>query len=104
MEEPGEYKYNIPEEVKEKVDLLLAIDAGAIGSIVQCSFIAGLELAMRICRNRASDCKTEGWTIKEYEAFLCAQLIRNVQVEIGAGRMPRPTFTKEELEEMDRIS
>lgn len=104
MEEPGEYKAKLPEKERERIDLLMAIDAGAIGNVVQCSFVAGMELAMRICRNRAKDCKEEGWTIKEYEAFLCAQLIRNVQVEIGAGRMPRPQFTKEELDEMDRIS
>lgn len=102
MEEKPEYK--LPQEVIDSVDMLMAIDVGTVGNIVQCSFIAGMELAMRICRNRASDCKEEGWTIKEYEAFLCAQLIRNVQVEIGAGRMPRPKFTKEELDEMDRIS
>jgi hypothetical protein len=104
MEDPGEYKAKLPEEYKERIDLLMAVDNLAVANIVQCAFIAGMELAMRICRNRAKDCKTEGWTIKEYEAFLCAQIIRNVQVEIGAGRMPRPQFTKEELDEMDRIS
>jgi hypothetical protein len=104
MEESGEYKAKLPEKEKERVDLLIAIDAGAMGGVVQCSFIAGMQLAMRICRNRAKDCKENGWTIKEYEALLCAQLIRNMQVEIGAGRMPRPKFTKEELEEMDRIN
>lgn len=102
MEEEPEYK--IPEEVKERVDLLMSIDVGAVGNIVQCAFIAGMQLAMRICRNRARDCKENNWTLKEYEAHTCAHLIRNVQVEIGAGRMPRPKFTKEELDEMDRIS
>lgn len=105
MEEEGTYHVNkLPDEIKEKVELLMAIDVGAVGSIVQCSFVAGMELAMRICRNRAKDCKEEGWTIKEYEAYLCAQIIRNAQVEIGAGRMARPQFTKEELDEMDRIA
>jgi hypothetical protein len=102
MEEPGEYK--LPEKERERIDLLMSVDVGAVGNIVTCSFVAGMELAMRICRNRAKDCKENNWTLKEYEAFTCAQLIRNVQVEIGAGRMQRPQFTKEELDEMDRIS
>lgn len=104
MEEEPEYNKKLPKKEKERVELLMAIDAEQIGQIVQCSFIAGMELALRICRNRAKDCKEEGWTLKEYEAHTCAHLIRNVQVEIGAGRMPRPQFTKEELDEMDRIS
>ena len=104
MEEEPEYKYELPQEVKDNVNLLISIDEEAVGNIVHCAFIAGLQLAMRICRNRAAHCKAEGWTIKEYEAFYCAKLIRDIQVEIGAGRMKRPKFTKEELDEMDRIS
>jgi hypothetical protein len=104
MEEPGEYKYELPPEVKENVDLLVSIDQETVGKIVHCAFIAGMQLAMRICRTRANQIGAMGMSIKQYEALTCASLIRNVQVEIGAGRIPRPQFTKEELDEMDRIS
>jgi hypothetical protein len=40
----------------------------------------------------------------DQEPLNCAAMIRFVQVEIGAGRMARPKFTKEELDEMDRIA
>lgn len=104
MEKEPENKsrYNLTKEVIENVDLLMSIDHQTIGTIVQCSFVAGMELAMRICRNRALE--LEEWPIKQYEARICSSLIRNAQVEIGAGRMPRPQFTKEELDEIDHIS
>lgn len=109
MEEPGEYKpkskYNLPEEVVENIDLLMSIDQETVARIVKCSFIAGLQLAMRICRNRAKDGKEmRAMTMVEAEANRCAELIRICQVELGAGRMERPNFTQEEIDEMDRAS
>lgn len=91
-------------EYKERVDTLLAIDGEILAKAVQCSFLAGMQLAIRICRNRAGDCKVTGQAAGEMEAQNCAGLIRICQVEIGSGRMGRPKFTEEELDEMDRIS
>lgn len=65
--------------------------------------IAGMELAMRICRNRAQDYGGDLAEPKCQAAETCAGVIRIVQVEIGAGRQPLPEFTIEEQEEMNRI-
>jgi hypothetical protein len=69
--------------------------------------IAGMELAMRICRNRAQDYRSMGSTDSLYgqtqAAETCAGCIRITQVEIGAGRMPLPEFTQLEQEEINRI-
>jgi hypothetical protein len=96
----------VPPEYRARVDKLMALDAEVISNVVQCSFLAGLQLAMRICRNRAEDIRSQGkmMTMAGNEADNCAGIIRLTQVEIGAGRMARPKFSKEELEEMDRIS
>jgi hypothetical protein len=68
--------------------------------------VAGMELAMRICRNRAEDLE-QSRTFDRQAAInasqMCALLIRNVQVELGAGRQPLPEFTIEEQDEMNRI-
>ena len=77
--------------------------------------IAGMELAMRICRNRASD-RMKLWTQSkrdsrasninaggQSEALICADMIRVVQVEIGSWRMKLPEFTLEEQDEINRI-
>lgn len=94
----------LPPEIKKRADALMDLDKGMISDIVQCSFLAGMQLAMRICKNRAKDWEMLGGTMSpDQEDLMCAQLIRIMQVEIGAGRMARPEFTKEELEEMDRI-
>lgn len=68
------------------------------------TLIEGMELAMRVCRNRHQDCMIIGQTIRANEATVCEAIIRLVQVEIGSGRMPLPTFTPSEINEMDRIS
>lgn len=94
----------LPKEMKESVDTLMAIDTPMVAKIVQCSFIAGMQFAMRICRNRAEDMLNIGNDQRSNEAETCASMIRIIQVEIGAGRAGRPDFTKEELEEMDRIA
>jgi hypothetical protein len=65
--------------------------------------VAGMELAMRICRNRAEDCRSLRTDHHANEAENCAGIIRIVQVEIGAGRQHLPEFTLEEQEEMNRI-
>lgn len=73
------------------------------------SFILGMELAMRIARNRKEDLAV---THSDYPKAL--SLVRNqietligciriVQVEIGAGRMPLPEFTPDEIDEVERI-
>jgi hypothetical protein len=93
-------------EMKERVDTLIAIDEPVLAGAVQCAFIAGMQLAIRVCRNRAADIRQAGkiMTMAGNEAETCASLIRIMQVEIGSGRSARPKLTKEELEEMDRIS
>jgi hypothetical protein len=95
----------MPPELKDRLDTLAAIDMEAVSNLVQCAFLAGMQLAIRICRNRAADIREAGkiMTMAGNEADNCAGIIRIVQVEIGSGRSPRPKFTKEELEEMDRI-
>lgn len=68
------------------------------------AFLEGMEMAMRICRNRAQDL---GGNLDEpgpQHCETCAGVIRIVQVEIGAGRAPYPAFTKEEIDEIERIS
>lgn len=81
------------------------------------AFVEGMELAMRICRNRCVDCEAnsksvkngnwkigqELWRQRSDEADMCAEVIRIVQVQIGAGQMPMPTFTVAELDEINRI-
>src|SRR5262245_21996714 len=68
------------------------------------AFIAGMQLAMRICRNRIIACKAINKPEQEYEAMICATEIRLIQVEIGSGRMAIPAFTQEEKDEMRRIA
>lgn len=98
-------KSGLPILIKERADALIELDKDMVGGIVHAAFIAGMQLAMRICRNRAKAWEELGGTMRpEQEDLTCAHLIRSVQVEIGSGRMPRPQFSKEELEEMDRIS
>jgi hypothetical protein len=94
------------DEWKERINTLLEIDHDIIAKTVNVAFLAGMQLAMRLCRNRAEDIRSAGkiMTMAGNEADNCAGIIRICQVEIGSGRMERPKFTKEELEEMDRIS
>jgi hypothetical protein len=73
-----------------------------IATIALCSFVAGMQLAIRICRNRAEDCKRMGKD--DQEALVCEGLIRICQVEIGTGKMPLPRFSEEEQEELNRIA
>ncbi len=93
-------------DYQARADKLIDSDPEALANIVQCAFLAGMQLSIRICRNRANDIRTAGkiMTMAGNEADNCAGIIRITQVEIGAGRMARPAFSKEELEEMDRIS
>jgi hypothetical protein len=89
-------------EWKDRMDTLIAIDQEGMNAAIQSAFIAGMQLAIRLCRNRSRDCVNMGRGGEE--AQNCAYIIRFVQVEIGAGRMLRPQFTKEELEEMNQIA
>lgn len=62
--------------------------------------LEGMELAMRICRTRAMDANNmASW----HYAGECAELIRIVQVQIGAGAIPFPELTKDEQMELARI-
>jgi hypothetical protein len=105
-EEMKEAAEQLPEEIKRRADAVLDLDKEMVAQIVHVSFIAGMQLCMRLCRNRAEDIRAVGkmMTMAGNEADNCAGIIRLTQVEIGSGRMARPTFTKEELEEMDQIS
>lgn len=73
------------------------------------SFVLGMELAMRIVRNRGEDIKQmRGREMNEteiMEAATTAAMIRLVQVEIGSGRMPVPNeWTADEIDEVGRIA
>jgi hypothetical protein len=71
------------------------------------SFILGMELAMRIIRNRCQSHQEMGIPLSQQphqEAACCEGVIRIVQVEIGAGRLPLPTFSPEEIDEVERIA
>jgi hypothetical protein len=98
--------YNLPNEVKDKLDKLIKIDPRTISQVTVCAFLAGMQMAIRVCRDRAKNMPNAGgmWRTRFEEAKLCAELIRICQVELGSGRMERPKFTQEELDEMDRIS
>lgn len=74
------------------------------------SFIAGMELAMRICRNRKTDIENlrsldypKVAALVQNQIEICIFGIRQVQVEIGSGRMPLPEFTEDEKDEIERI-
>lgn len=108
MSEPNEqykeYSNKLPSEVKARADALVHADIEMVNNIVQSSYVAGMQMAIRVCRNRANDCEVTGQKAAEMEAQNLAGLIRIIQVEIGSGRMQRPPFTKEELDELERIS
>lgn len=91
-------------EIKKRANKAIEADPRMVASIVHTSFLAGMQLAMRICRNRATDLLKINADARSNEAETCAGMIRICQVEIGSGRMERPKFTKEELDELDRIS
>jgi hypothetical protein len=67
------------------------------------SFILGLELAMRIVRNQLGT-SFNGQEPDELLLEGIVAMIRLVQVEMGSGRMPLPTFNAEETAEVERIS
>jgi hypothetical protein len=70
-------------------------------------FILGMELALRIVRNRARAFEEQGIPLSEQphqEAACCDACIRLVQVEIGSGRQSLPEFTSDEIEEVERIA
>lgn len=110
---------NIPNQiVKEAVDkaatectsrfpVSLGVrDFDFIPAIQQCaleSFIAGMSLAMRICRNRAQDLGGDLGNLGPQTAETCAGMIRIVQVEIATGRAGIPGFTYDEIDEIRRI-
>jgi hypothetical protein len=70
-------------------------------------FILGMELAMRIVRNRARDLKEtvhNGCDCHD-DLETVVGMIRIVQVEVGSGRMEMPPmWTEEEIDEVRRIS
>jgi hypothetical protein len=94
----------IPPEMKDRVDTLIAVDPEIMGKAIHCAFLAGMQLSIRLVRNRADDCKRMGKLDYRQEALVIEGIIRICQVEIGSGRMERPKLTEAELEEMDRIS
>lgn len=63
--------------------------------------IEGMQMSMRICRNRAEDNKND--LNRSMEAAMCAELVRLVQVQIGAGNRPFGDLTPAELDEIWRI-
>lgn len=74
--------------------------------------IEGMEIAMRVCRNRAADCHgirdaanmaQPHWTVRADEAYTLASVIRLVQVQIGSGRQQFGELAPDELEEIERI-
>jgi hypothetical protein len=95
---------DLPPDMKKRVDALLALDHDIMAKAIHCAFLAGMQLSIRLVRNRADDCERMGKPDKRQEALVIEGIIRICQVEIGSGRTPRPQLTKEELEEMDRIS
>lgn len=102
----GKEEYDkLPTKFKQELHLLVLQYPELIEQIVMSAFIAGMELSIRICRNRAKEYGERSRLFdRERGAQSCAAVIRNVQVEIGSRRMQRPEFTNEEMEEMDRIS
>lgn len=81
-------------------------DFDFIPAIQQCaleSFVSGMELAMRICRNRAQDYGGDLADPKCQAAETCVGVIRIVQVEIATGRSAIPEFTYDEIDEIRRI-
>jgi hypothetical protein len=103
-DEMKEAAEQLPSEIRKRADAVMDLDKEMVAQIVHASFIAGMQLCIRLCRNRADDCERTGQEDKRQEALVCEGIIRITQVEIGAGRMARPEFTAEELEEMDRIA
>jgi hypothetical protein len=67
------------------------------------SFILGMEFAMRIVRN-SGETFFNGKRVDETALEGINAMIRLCQVEIGAGRMPLPEFSEEEIAEVERIS
>jgi len=97
----------LTKEQQTKVERMLKLvdqDPSTMAHVFDTALVAGMELAMRICRERARwEVKTGACTKGKPEGEICANLIRLNQVEIGAGRMPRPSFSKDEIDEMNRI-
>lgn len=94
-------------ELKRRTDAMMKADPEVVACMVQAAFLAGMQLSMRLLRNRAEDLKQIDTARKiwaEDEVQNCVGIIRLCQVEIGSGRMARPQLTKAEIEEMDRIS
>jgi hypothetical protein len=65
--------------------------------------LEGLQLAQRICNNRAEDNRRMFRQQAEQEAHVCAEVIRVTQVMIGSGRQVIPELTPQEQEMIWRI-
>lgn len=63
--------------------------------------LEGMQLAQRICRNRAEDVRDN--PSRMMEAEICAESIRLVQVGIGNGSMPFGELTADEQDAIGRI-
>lgn len=63
--------------------------------------IEGMEMSMRICRNRAEDIKDS--LNRSTEAAVCAEIIRMCQVQFGSGKSRFGELTEDELAEINRI-
>jgi hypothetical protein len=76
------------------------------------SFILGMEMALRIIRNRRKDIaalqgKEDLEDPQQQAVATCEGVVRLVQVEIGSGRMrpPYPSeWSPEEIDEVERIA
>ena len=92
-------------------DTLAPLPAGEVDRLL--GRIEGMEMAMRICRNRAVDMQDMmddedvgtriGLRFQRDEAETLAAMIRLVQVSIGNGTMPFGDLTAAEQEEIWRI-
>ena len=67
------------------------------------SFVYGMQLSMRICRNISEDIREKTKKDQANDADNCAGVIRLLQVEIDSGRFKFEGFTPQEVEEVERI-
>lgn len=78
--------------------------------------IEGMEMALRIIRNRAQDCSAiassslpmpgqakDYWLSLENEDRVCEAIVRNTQVGIGSGTFPFGDLTPDEQDDIWRI-
>jgi hypothetical protein len=84
--------------------------AAEINADIRKSFILGMELAMRICKNRQADLAVthsdypKALNLVKNQIDTLIGCIRIVQVEIGSGRSEVPNnWSQDEIDEVERI-